>query len=282
MLLEQKAYDFATKILSLEKVVCNPHNHCCSCHSPSKNSHSPPKKTETEKEININEINITKTKDSKRIIGSTDYSKFENLAKGYEAKEAELKKEKDSELNKYSHLMGCNNDLRKEKQLMDKPIKEKIEASKRFKTEGDDLLKQKKFDEAIVVYEKGLLQLFYTFPDDKEEDKEVERIKENINLNCSFCEIKKEKYDKATEYLNEAMRVNKENVKTLYRMSFCHFKLEKFEQAKNEINQAINICKQKGNDEKPFQDLLNDINNKVKQLQDNQDNLLKKMGKSKI
>ena len=29
--------------------------------------------------------------------------------------------------------MGCNNDLRKERQLMDKPTKEKIEAGKMFK-----------------------------------------------------------------------------------------------------------------------------------------------------
>ena len=177
--------------------------------------------------------------------------------------------------------MGCNNDLRKERQLMDKPAKEKIEAGKRFKTEGDDLLKQQKFDEAINIYEKGLLQLFYTFCDDKEEDEMVDKIKEGMNLNCSFCKIKQEKYEEATQYLNEAMRVNKENLKTLYRMAFCHFKLEKFKDAKNDINNALNLIDKKGGDKKPFEQLLKDINNKIKDLDNEQDNLLKKMVKNK-
>ena len=39
--------------------------------------------------------------------------------------------------------------------------------------------------------------------------------------------IKQDKFEEATQYLNEAMRIDKENLKTLYRMGFCHYKLEK-------------------------------------------------------
>ncbi len=280
MLLDQKAYDFGKKIITLENLVCKPHSHCHS-HSNKEQEHSHPKKEE--KEININEIKIDENKDKKRIIGSTDYKKFEELAKGIEKKEEEIKNEKEKEKqNEYAHLMGCNNDLRKERQLMDKPVKEKIEAGKRFKMEGDDLLKQQKYEEAINLYEKGLLQLFYTFCDDKEEDEMVDKVKEGMNLNCSFCKIKQEKYEEATQYLNEAMRVNKENLKTLYRMAFCHFKLEKFNDAKKDINNAINIIQKKGGDKSAFDQLLNDINNKIKDLENNQDNLLKKMVKKQL
>ena len=278
MILDKKAYEFGKKIITLESLVCEPHSHFSHNH----NHNHENSKTKVEKEININEIKIDESKDKKRIIGTTDYKKFENLAKGIEEKEEEIKIEKEKEnQNEYRHLMGCNNDLRKERQLMDKPAKEKIEAGKRFKTEGDDLLKQQKFDEAINIYEKGLLQLFYTFCDDKEEDEMVDKIKEGMNLNCSFCKIKQEKYEEATQYLNEAMRVNKENLKTLYRMAFCHFKLEKFNDAKNDINNALNLIDKKGGDKKPFEQLLKDINNKIKELENNQDNLLKKMVKNK-
>ena len=279
MLLDKKAYDFGKKIMTLENLVCNSH---CHSHSHGNHNDSHPEVKSEEKDININEIKIEENKDKKRIIGSTDYKKFEELAKGIEEKEEEIKKEKEKEKqNEYAHLMGCNNDLRKERQLMDKPVKEKIEAGKRFKTEGDDFLKQQKYDEAINVYEKGLLQLFYTFCDDKEEDEMVDKIKEGMNLNCSFCKIKQEKYEEATQYLNEAMRVNKENLKTLYRMAFCHFKLEKFNDAKNDINNAMNIIQKKGGDKDAFDKLLNDINNKIKDLENSQDNLLKKMVKNK-
>ena len=262
-------------------MVCKPHTHSHSDHNHHNDNCNHSKKIE-EKEININELKIDESKDKKRIIGTTDYKKFENLAKGIEAKEEEIKIEKEKEKqNEYGHLMGCNNDLRKERQLMDKPAKEKIEAGKRFKMEGDDLLKQKKYDEAINIYEKGLLQLFYTFCDDKEEDEMVDKIKEGMNLNCSFCKIKQEKYEEATQYLNEAMRVNKENLKTLYRMAFCHFKLEKFKDAKNDINNAFNVINKNGGDKAPFDQILKDINNKIKDLENDQDNLLKKMVKNK-
>ena len=272
MLLDKKVYDFSKKIISLESMVCN-HNH----------DHHKTCENHKEKEININEINIDpKNKDNKRIIGSTDYKKFEDLVKGMEKKEEEIKKEQEEEKQKdYGHIMGCNNDLRKERQLMDKPTKEKLEAGKRLKAQGDDLLKQQKYDEAINIYEKGLLQLFYTFSDDKEEDEIIDKIKEGMNLNCSFCKIKQEKYEEATQYLNEAMRVNKENLKTLYRMGFCHFKLEKFEDAKSDIDKALNLIKTKGGDRSSFDQLLKDIKNKEKELEDNQDVLLKRMVKNK-
>ena len=126
-----------------------------------------------------------------------------------------------------------------------------------------------------------MLQLFYAFSDDKDEDEMIDKIKEGMNLNCSFCKIKQEKYEEATQYLNEAMRVNKENLKTLYRMGFCHFKLEKFNDAKDDIKKALDIIKNKGGDRSPFDQLLNDIDNKIKDLENNQDILLKKMVKNK-
>ena len=276
MFLSPKAYEFAKKVIILENIISK-----SLCHSEHKhnNNNNYSKKNE---EININEIKIEKNNDTKRIIGSTDYKKFENLVKGIEEKEDEIKKEKEKEnQEKYPIIMGCNNDLRKERQLMDKPVKEKIEAGKRFKLEGDDLLKKQKYDEAINTYEKGLLQLFYTFCDDKEEDDMVDKIKEGMNLNCSFCKIKQEKYEEAIQYLNEAMRVNKENIKTLYRMAFCHFKLEKFKDAKNDINIALKIINNKGGNKEQFEELLNDINNRIKELENKQDKLLKKMVKNK-
>ena len=79
-----------------------------------------------------------------------------------------MKKQKKKELEESEHKkellkMGCNNDLRKERQLMDKPVKDKTEVSKIFKNEGDDFLKKQNYEEAINSYEKGSLQLFYCF-----------------------------------------------------------------------------------------------------------------------
>ena len=282
MLLEKPAYDFAQRLLKVFNKTTN---------------------IETENNNNtknpsINKIEILKQSpllnnpdflpssstpiDQKRIIGSTNYKKFEDIAKELE-KEDELlqlkKKKKDEEDNEKKELlkMGCNNDLRKERQLMDKPVKDKIEASKIFKKEGDDFLHKKNYLDAINSYEKGLLQLFYTFSDDNKEEEEAEKIKENINLNCSYCLINLKEFDKAIGYLNEALRNNKENLKTLYRISYCYFNINKFEDAKRVINDAYRVCDKNGMDKSLFVGLEIDIKNKIKEIEKNEDELYKKI-----
>ena len=133
--------------------------------------------------------------------------------------------------------MGCNNDLKKERQLMDKPVKDKTEASKIFKNEGYDFLKKWNYKEAINSYEKGLLQLFYCFSDDLKEEEETDKIRQSLNLNASFFVLLLKK-NSMKHYLNEALRIDKNNLKTLYRIAFCYFNLEKFDDSKNTIKKV--------------------------------------------
>ena len=262
MFLEPKAYDFAQRILKIyyEKDIS--------------------KESKTEEIPNIKKI----SEDPKRTIGNTNYQKFEQIAKMIEEKEKKEEEKKKKELEESEHKkellkMGCNNDLRKERQLMDKPVKDKIEASKIFKNEGDDFLKQKNYEEAINSYEKGLLQLFYCFSDDLKEEEETDKIRQSLNLNASFCFINQKKFDEALGYLNEALRIDKNNLKTLYRIAFCYFNLEKFDDSKNTIKKALDICKENNNEKDSilFVNLDNDINNKIKEYQNNEDNLYKKI-----
>ncbi len=92
---------------------------------------------------------------------------------------------------------------------MDKPVKDKTEASGIFKNEGDDFLKKQNYEEAINSYEKGLLQLFYCFSDDLKEEEETNKIRQSLNLNASFCFITQKKFNEALGYLNEALRIDK-------------------------------------------------------------------------
>ena len=264
MFLEPKAYDFAQRILKIyyEKDIS--------------------KESKTEEIPNIKKI----SEDPKRTIGNTNYQKFEQIAKMIEEKEKKEEEKKKKELEESEHKkellkMGCNNDLRKERQLMDKPVKDKIEASKIFKNEGDDFLKQKNYEEAINSYEKGLLQLFYCFSDDPKEEEEADKIKQSLNLNASFCFINLKKYDDALGYLNEALRIDKNNLKTLYRLAFCYFNLERFDDSKNTIKKAFDVCEKLNNDKDLvlFQNLNKDIEDKLSFYQQNEDNLYKKMSK---
>jgi tetratricopeptide (TPR) repeat protein len=248
MKLNEKAYSFAQKILKLNEKSLN---------------------TETK----TNEVTTnTKSseKDEKRIVGGTDYKKYEDMANEIEVEDIKTNP-KNSEVLK----MGCNNDLRKERQLFEKPSKDKIEAAKIFKNEGDDCLKAKNYSDAINAYEKGLLQLFYTFSNDGEEDKQVDAIKASINMNISMCKMNLNKFEDAIQNCLEALRVDKNNMKAIYRIAHCYFKLEKLDDAKKYTQNGLDIQA----DSQEFKGLLDSINKKEKDNEDQARKFFKKIVK---
>ena len=205
------------------------------------------------------EIRKGKTIDDKRIIGQTDYKKFEELAN-----EIEIEDFKESDKGKEVLKTGCNNDMRKERQLLERPSKYKLEAAQLFKYEGDDFLKEKNWSEALNAYEKGLLQLFYTFSDDKEEDQKVDAMKSSISMNMSVCHINTAKWVEAISSLNEALRVDSNNLKALYRIAYCYFNANKYDDCKKYIESGLKL--QPNSEE--FSSLKNQVEEKCKSEDD--------------
>jgi tetratricopeptide (TPR) repeat protein len=245
MKLSDKAFNFAQKILKLYE-------------------------KEEKAGVKKEKENLELDKDEKRIIGKTDYKKYENMAKELEVEEMST-----DNTTKEVLKMGCNNDLRKERQLMDKPSTDKIEAAKIFKNEGDDYLKVKNYTDAINSYEKGLLQLFYTFCDDPEQDKKVDAVKLSINMNMSMCKMNLNKFAEAIGYCIEALRIDKNNLKALYRIAHSYFKLEKFDDSRKYIKDALAI-----QPESPeFKSLLDSIAQREKEMEEGSRRLFRKIMK---
>ena len=173
-----------------------------------------------------------------RIVGGTDYEKFEKIA---------IEVEREDILSKKDILKMANpNDIKIQRQMFEGSSKPKIEACLIFKNEGDYFLKNKQIKNAINSYEKSLLQLFYNFNDVEEERKKVEKIKLSINLNLSLCLMKEEKYKDAIGYLLEAKRLDPNNLKTLYRLSYCYIHDNNLDDANSpELKQLQNEIEKK-------------------------------------
>lgn len=251
MKLSQNAFNFAQKLLKIHEAE-NVVDHVAH-------------KEDTRSKDTIEKEYI---KEDKRIIGNTDYKKYEELAKNIEVDELKVDP-KTKEVLK----MGCNNDLRKERQMMDKPSIYKIEAAKIFKNEGDEFLKEKKYLDAINSYEKGLLQLFYTFSDDPEEDKQVYAIKVSLNMNMSMCLINVSKYEEAIGQCQEALRLDKNNLKALYRIAYSYLKLDKLEESKKVISDSLKIQP----DSNEFKGLLDNVKAREKEIEDQSRRLFRKI-----
>jgi tetratricopeptide (TPR) repeat protein len=243
MKLNDKAYSFAQKILKLN--------------AREVQESTKPKQVSTET-------------DGTRIIGKTDYKKYEEMAKNIAIEEI-----KENPKTNEALKMGCNNDLRKERQMFDKPSKDKIDAAKLFKNEGDDFLKSKDFENAVSSYEKGLLQLFYTFSNDPEEDRAVDTIKCSINMNLSICKMNLKKYDEAIGYCQEALRIDKTNLKAIYRIAYSYLQIDKLDDARKWVNDGLKI----DSSSKDFTELNNQINNKIRENDDNARKFFKKLVK---
>ena len=184
-----------------------------------------------------------------RIIGSTDYSKFDRIA---------IEIEREEILSKKKILNMTNpNDIKIQRQMFEGSSKPKIEMCTIFKNEGDENLKNKKYQQAQNSYEKALSNLFYNF-DDKEEQKKIEKLKCAINLNLSMTLMKLNNYKDAIGYLIEAKRLQPDNLKTMYRMAYCHNCIGEYDKARQIINDVL----KKNEKSEEFKNLLEDVNKK--------------------
>ena len=183
-----------------------------------------------------------------RIIGTTDYSKFYKIA---------IEIEREDILSKKKILNMTNpNDIKIQRQMFEGSSKPKIEMCTIFKNEGDENLRNKKYEQAQNSYEKALSNLFYNF-DDKEEQKKIEKLKCSINLNLSMTLMKLNNYKDAIGYLVEAKRIQPDNLKAIYRMAYCYYCIGEYDKARKIINDVLI-----NENSEEFKKLLEDINKK--------------------
>ena len=197
-----------------------------------------------------------------RIIGSTDYSKFDKIA---------IEIEREDILSKKKILNMTNpNDIKIQRQMFEGSSKPKIEMCTIFKNEGDENLKNKNYVLAQNSYEKALSNLFYNF-DDKEEQKKIEKLKCSINLNLSMVLMKLNNYKDAIGYLIEAKRLQPDNLKTIYRMAYCYYSINDFDKSRQIVNDVL----KKNENSVEFKQLLNDINQKELNINKKRGKMLK-------
>jgi tetratricopeptide (TPR) repeat protein len=197
-----------------------------------------------------------------RIIGTTDYSKFDKIA---------IEIEREDILSKKKILNMTNpNDIKIQRQMFEGSSKPKIEMCTIFKNEGDENLKNKNYILAQNSYEKALSNLFYNF-DDEEEQKKIEKLKCSINLNLSMVLMKLNNYKDAIGYLIEAKRLQPDNLKTIYRMAYCYYSINDFDKSRQIVNDVL----KKNENSVEFKQLLDDINQKELNINKKRGKMLK-------
>ena len=162
-----------------------------------------------------------------RVIGLTDYKKWEEFKDTEESEERKQAEE-------YIKTM-CSQDHRKEIELYERPTDEKLIACAQFKTQGNDAYKQKNYSLAALFYRKGLLQLDYTFPDTPKQENDFKDLEISLHLNMSIAKYYLEEFDECLNHVAQVLKHNPDNPKALYRKAQVFLKKDQLKESREII-----------------------------------------------
>ena len=158
--------------------------------------------------------------------------------------EFEKKAEKDrQDLNKdfMERMMGCDQNHSKEIDIYNRPFNEKMQIVKDFKEKGNDYFKEENYEKASYFYAKALLQFYYIIPENDEEENEVNPIKLSCHLNQALWFYKQSRFDEGLTEWYQALCIDPNNVKGLYRQALLNKSKHNFEKALEDVKHGLEI-----------------------------------------
>uniref|UniRef100_A0AAV1UXY2 Uncharacterized protein n=1 Tax=Peronospora matthiolae TaxID=2874970 RepID=A0AAV1UXY2_9STRA len=112
------------------------------------------------------------------------------------------------------------------------------------KEEGNELFRDGNHKHAAARYVKALTHASKFFDLSESDTKEVNAIKLSLYLNLAQCYLKMENYTKVVGNCNEALALDAQSVKALYRRAVAYEKENKLELAADDIKAALTLAPQ--------------------------------------
>jgi len=144
---------------------------------------------------------------------------------------------------------------------------ERAELAKQYKTEGNELWKNKKADEALKQWE---LALDYM---EGIQDKESEAFEISVRLNLSLVNKNIANFKKAIEHADAALRLNPQNVKALYRRAQARIGQSDYDLAKADLKQAL----EKEPDNQDIKSELKSLEARIREAEKREKSMFNKM-----
>ena len=192
--------------------------------------------------------------DSSRTAGTTDYEKFERLAKSIdhdaELGEFEEKQRAASGFCRLDHVHGpdcrqqapsCSHDHTHERNIYEKPYQEKLEAIRMFREEGNRYFKTKRFAEAASEYKRAMIYLDYTFGEDSDQEDELDKERLKCHLNQAAALLELSELSGAVNECRLALQIDSNNSKAHYRRGLAYLRQGELENAQSDLYKAIKL-----------------------------------------
>lgn len=124
---------------------------------------------------------------------------------------------------------------------------EKLQIPQQQKDEGNALVASGNYQDASKSYSKALLAINYLFkeskvPSEEYAEKMVKEIQIPCLLNLSLCYLKLQIcYENVVIHCSDALKIEPNHVKALYRRSLAYLQLGKLDEAKEDLQKAIKL-----------------------------------------
>lgn len=132
-------------------------------------------------------------------------------------------------------------DHSKEREIFERSTPEKYHACTLLREEAKKAFTDQKYQLACNFYEKILVQLDYTFPEDEEYKAKFREVELSTHQNLALTRFRLGDYRKSISHCNRVLALDASNVKALVRRGMCHLSLCQYEDAEKNLKQAISI-----------------------------------------
>ena len=194
---------------------------------------------------------------------------YEALKKEEAEKEAEMKAEEEKAKAERDAAGEEDNDHDTRKL----PFSRRMEIVQKNKAEANELFSHKNYRHAAARYVKALSHCAKFFDLTPDQDEEVKAVKLSLNLNLALAYVKLENFPNALRAANEALAIDENSTKALFRRSSIYYEQKKFDEAKKDISKALKAAPE----DTACKKLSARIDQQLKRQKDKQKKMAKKM-----
>lgn len=122
------------------------------------------------------------------------------------------------------------------------PKKRRMEIVMKNKVEANELFSHGNYKHAAARYTKALSHCAKFHDLNPEDMEEVKQVKLSLNLNLALAYYKLQKYDQSLRVCNEALHIDENSTKALYRRAMVYYEKKKWEDANQDLKKAAGIA----------------------------------------
>uniref|UniRef100_A0A7S4QQX3 Uncharacterized protein n=1 Tax=Ditylum brightwellii TaxID=49249 RepID=A0A7S4QQX3_9STRA len=153
------------------------------------------------------------------------------------------------------------------------PKKRRMEIVMKNKNEANELFSDKNYRHAAARYVKALSHCAKFYDLAPEDEEEIKGVKLSLNLNLALAYFKLEKFDNALRSCNDALAIDENSTKALFRRATIYYEKKKWDDAKKDLEKAGKTAP----DDKAIQKLQARLEQQIKRQKAKEKKMAQKM-----